>query len=331
MSTAPHPSWCGRLRRALAIAIAVVITGGCGGDDGVAGPPPATSKGAVIVADAASPVALVSEPDGGFLFGERLTGAIRHVDAEDRLDPNPVAVVDTAGNEDDQRGLLGITRGTDGTVYVSWTRRIDGRLVVGRLDTDTPRSPVASPTVIWVGPVSADQANGGGLAIGSDDAVLIGVGDLLAPGVLADDLALPNRKVLKLDPHGPPDQVPTVMSTGWNNPFAIVTDENAVTWVADNAAGDNPERMGRADQSAERGSDLDRSDGQIAPSGLVSLGSGRFGVCGYVSHRLDEVHVTAGRAASTGRVLADDCWTSAALLTDGRLVTATLDQILAFN
>ena len=284
----------------------------------------ATSSNApteVLVKQVKFPAALLAEPTGSLLFGERLTGQIRRITPAGELEPEPVATVQTLGSEDDQRGLLGLVLLPDSRLVASWTRSSDNRLVAGVV------FPAAEAQLIWEGPVSADRANGGGLALSAESEVLIGIGDLLADPNLAEDETVPNRKILALDPNGLPDQLPKILSTGWNNPFAIAVAPDGTPWVADNSAGDNPERIGRADRPASEAAALSTDGLTIAPSGLVALGSDRFGLCGYVSKQVEELNVREGRAERTGRVLADTCWTSVAALPDGRIVTATLDEI----
>lgn len=104
-------------------------------------------------------MALVAEPTGGLLFGERLTGQIRRITTAGELEPEPVATVQTLGSVEDQRGLLGLVLLPDSRLAASWTRSSDKRLVVGVV------SPAAEAQLIWEGPLSADRANGGGLAL----------------------------------------------------------------------------------------------------------------------------------------------------------------------
>ena len=250
-------------------------------------------------------------------FGERLTGRIRHVLADGRLAEDAVAIVPVIGSTGDQRGLLGLARTPGGRIFAAGVRPGDRRLVVVEV------GPVAPLRLVWVGPVTAERANGGALAFASDGSLLVGIGDLLADPALAGDSAVPNRKILALDVDAAPDQQPRVMSAGWNNPYAITVDAHGVPWVADNAGGRERERMGRADRPATEARPLGRAGETRAPSALVSLGRNRFGVCGYVSRRVDEVRVVNGTASVTGRVLARPCAEGATRLADGRLVTAT--------
>jgi hypothetical protein len=275
-----------------------------------------------VVPDAAFPVGLLAEPDGGFLYAERLTGTVRRVDPDGRLAPEPVAAVEVVGRQDDQRGLLGLARTLDGTLVGAWTRPEDGRLVVGELTG--AGTPGGEEGLIWVGPVSADLANGGHLVARPDGTLVIGIGDLLAARELADDPTTPNRKVLALDPGGPADQVPTVLSSGWNNPFALTVTGDGTVWLADNTEGELPERIGRADRPSTDAVALDPAGGpERAPAAMVAFPDGRLGVCGFVSARMDEYRIVGDRAEPTGRVLVAPCQQGAARLSDGRLVTAT--------
>jgi hypothetical protein len=179
----------------------------------------------VLVADAAFPAAMAALPDGGVLYGERLTGRVIRV----RTDGSTAAIGSVeVSTEGEQRGLVGLAvRGDE--VFVSFTGA-DPRLRVSNVEG----------TTIWRGPYSADRANGGRIAFGPDGTLVIGVGDLLDPQAAADP-STPNGKMLALDPDGPGDQRPAVISSGWNNPFAFASD--GTLYVADNAGGDGDERL----------------------------------------------------------------------------------------
>lgn len=265
------------------------------------------------------PVAPVALPNGGLLYGERLTGRIRSMGADGTLEAEPIATLASNGALNDQRGLLGLARMADGRVFASWTRAEDGRLVVGEV---TPGSG-AVPRLVWVGPQSANRANGGSLVATERGDLLVGVGDLLGNRALADDPRAPNRKLLALDPDGRADQLPRVLSTGWNNPYAVTATRAGVPWVADNSGGRAPERIGRGNRPANAAVPLTKTPATIAPAGIVALGEDRLGVCGFVSRRVDEYRIRDGAATPTGRRLAAPCSTGTALLADGRLVTLT--------
>ncbi|MBK5288674.1 MAG: PQQ-dependent sugar dehydrogenase [Acidimicrobiia bacterium] len=273
------------------------------------------------VAHVRFPVGLVARPGGGVLYGERLTGEIREVAPDGTQAKTALSAVAVAGAETDQRGLLGLARSQDGRLFASWTRPGDGRVVVGQVHRS------GAPRLLWIGPESADRANGGSLALLPDGRLLIGVGDLLEDRSLADDPTVPNRKILTLDPDGASTQIPTVLSVGWNNPYAVTVAADGVPWVADNSGGRAPERIGRADRPAADAVPFPRTKSPIAPAGLVELGRARLGVCGYVSQALTEVVIRQGRPQPTGRVIVEPCSLGAVVRPDGRIVTATLHAL----
>ncbi len=294
----------------LIVAVAGVAVVASLADD--AGPPETT----VLVTEAASPVALVALSDGGLRYGERRTGRIREVDPSGRLRPEPVAEVAVRAGPG-QRGLLGVAVDGGSRTFAAWTRASDGRIVVGQVAPGAPR-------LVWEGPPSTELANGGHLAVAPDRRLVIGIGDLQAPD-LRDDPDAPNGKLLALDPDGPADQRPELLSSGWNNPFAFTFTADGALWVADNAPGERPERIGRGDGDGRPRTDL---AGRAAPAALVALADDRLGLCGYVSGRLREVRIDGDRAEAPGRTVAEPCRTGAAVLADGRVVVATDDALL---
>jgi len=314
-----------RLAVVAATLVAVVLTtAACGRDDPAPGGLGA-SKTAPVVIDAAFPVALLADDQGGFVYGERLTGRVRHVSSDGTLDPRAIATVDTDGADDDQRGLLGLAESHDGTLYAAWTRADDGRLVVGRIAIGQVAT---DPMLAWVGPPSSQLANGGHLAFAPDGRLVIGIGDLQADHALGDDPAVPNRKLLALDPSGPPDQEPTILSSGWNNPFAFTFTPDGTLWVADNTGGSGPERIGRGDRPASESLALgSEGNGDVAPSVLVALDDSRLGLCGFLSGRMQLVVINDGAPTAPGAELADQCSTGATRLHDGQLVVATPTEI----
>ena len=270
----------------------------------------------VVVADAAFPVGLAALGDGGFRYGERVTGRIREVTAAGRLLPAPVAVVAVRASPG-QRGLLGVAVDRRDRTYAAWTRRGDGRLVVGQVAPGPAR-------LVWRGPPSTDLANGGHLVSAPDGDLVIGVGDLQDRAAL-DDPDAPNGKLLALDPDGPADQRPRALSAGWNNPFAFTFLPDGSLWVADNAPGRQPERIGRGDRSRPRV----ELGGRRAPAALVALGPGRLGVCGVLDPvvRAVDVDVDGHGPGPPGRPLATPCSLGAVALADGRIVLATEDSL----
>ena len=308
--------------------VATLLAAAACGSDSTASGSVGSAKTEPVVADAAFPVALLPDGQGGFLYGERLTGQVRHVSSDGALDQAAVATVDTRGADDDQRGLLGLAESGDGRLYAAWTRTTDGRLVVGRIAGGQEETDPADPVLVWVGPPSSQLANGGHLAFGPDGRLVIGIGDLQADHALGDDPTVANRKILSLDPAGPSDQQPTILSSGSNNPFAFTFTPDGTLWVADNTGGDGPERIGRGDRPASDALALGtEGDGDIAPSVLVALDDTRLGVCGFLSGRMQLVAIVDGAPTAPGPELADQCSTGGARLDDGRIVVAGPTEI----
>ena len=251
------------------------------------------------------PAALAVGPDGALYVGERRTGRVLRVAADDLTErrPRPIEVARFDVATDGQQGLLGLAVTVDGWLLAGLTAPADAQgparqeVVRRRLD-----DPAALPQVVWRGPGTADLAVGGRIVLAPDGRVVTALGDY---GDGRQDP--PFGSVLSLDPAGPPDQVPQVLSTGWNNPFALAYAPDGALWVADNAPGSTPERLGRGDAPGPR-YDL---EGSRAPSGLAATGDDTFLLCGYLSKELTRLRVPVDGAAGDGVVAqpgsAGDC------------------------
>jgi Glucose / Sorbosone dehydrogenase len=271
-------------------------------------------SGRILVEEAAFPAAMVGLPDGGLLYGERLTGRIRVVEPDGQLRPRPVAQVDVS--DEGQRGLLGLAHAGP-ELYAAWTEP-GGRIVVGRVAPGPPR-------MVWEGPPSARLANGGHLEVSLDGDLLIGIGDLLRPDLI-DDPGAPNGKILSLDPDGPPDQEPRVVAGGWNNPFAFDAGPGGELWVADNEPGDDPERLVRVAPDGSPGP-VTELPPDTAPAGLAVV-NGSLVVCGFRSGLLLPYRVSGDRAVPAGDPLVEDCKVGVTVLADGEIAYARTDAIL---
>lgn len=307
----------GRLVPRVWVAAAITVAAGCGGggSDGDGDAIRLAVEASVVFEPGTEPVALASLPDGDLLVGERRTGAVRRISANGGLS-EPIVRVDVQAGPDDQRGLLGLAV-TENHTYGAWTRATDGRIVVADLTDGLQR-------LVWEGPASSDLANGGHLATLPDGRLVIGIGDLQDPDRSADPDA-PHGKLLALDPAGPPDQDPVALSQGWNNPFAFVVTKSGDIWVADNAPGDDPERIGRGDRASARVA----LPGSRAPSALVEIDREHLGLCGYLDGELrlveltddDEPQLEDTETAATG------CRTGAVALSDSRFAVSDGEQV----
>lgn len=269
-----------------------------------------------MVDDARFPSAMAAMPDGGFVYAERLTGDVRLVTPDGRLVSEPLVRLDV-GVTGEQRGLLGLAADADGRVFASWTD-VDERLVVGEVTGGSVR-------IVWLGPPSADRANGGRIAFAPDGSIVIGIGDLLDPAAAADPRS-PNGKLLRLDPDGVAEQAPEVISSGWNNPFAFTFTPAGALWVADNAPVEEPERFARGDILGAP-AHVSRLPPHGVPTGLAALGEHRFLLCTYLTRQLRIVTVDDLGLAELGAPLAADCSLGVAILADGSVLYANETQI----
>jgi hypothetical protein len=260
---------------------------------------------------------------------DRRAGTIRSLDLA-AGDPSEDDVVTLAsievGIEGEQRGLLGHTV-IDSVRYAAWTDPDTEHLMVGALGAaGLDDSPAPIDRIVWDGGGTAGGAVGGHLEATADGALILGIGQLT-------DWAKEHGSgaILRLDPSGPPDQDPEVLSDGYINPFAfaVVGDQ---LWVADNAVGDDTERIGAID--LEPGSDRsDRADldatgsAPRAPSAIIALPDGDVAVCGFLDGQLRRWTLDPpGYGDELG-----PCLTGAVVLPDGTIVTATADGLVTIG
>jgi hypothetical protein len=140
--------------------------------------------------------------------------------------------------------------------------------------------------------------------------------------------------ILSIDPDGSPDDTGTELAVGFTNPWAFTVTESGEVWFADNAAGPDPddpdvddrERIGRADLVHDR-NDVPRiTEPGRAPTSMIELTDGRFGICGFLDNELrayEIVDTDAGERTALERAgTIMPCLTGAAIFADGTIVTA---------
>jgi Glucose / Sorbosone dehydrogenase len=288
---------------ACGIAIAACLSA-CGNGSapsaGSTSPPPA---GQFLIA------AMAPLPGGGFLWGNRVTGVIRRVNATGHATGGVVAQVAVATTN--LHGLLGLARTPDGRVFAAWTDRAD-RLTVGQVSPGPIR-------VIWRALAFARFDVGGHLAVTPQGKLLLGVGAGVIP---TTDAAAPTGDLVLLRPGQRPSQASLVLSTGWNNPFAFAYTPAGRLWVADNVPGTRGERLARGDLDG-RPTHVTPLPPGTAPSGLAAVSDSRLVLCGFQSHLLQPFRIAPGqRAVATGAPIARNCWIGVIRLADGRLAYA---------
>ncbi len=249
---------------------------------------------------------------------DRRAGTIRSIDVDEPATVTVLASIDV-GTEGEQRGLLGHTV-IDGVRYAAWTDPDTEHLLVGSLTSD---SPAGVDRIVWDAGGTAGGAVGGHLDAAPDGRLILGIGQLTD---WAEDHG--SGAMLALDPLGPPDQVPVVLSDGYINPFAFTVTGDQL-WVADNAVGDDIERTGPIDLANPAArvdrNDLDASDaGPRAPSAIVALPDGELAVCGFLDAQLRRWSADPpGYGDGLG-----PCLAGAATLADGTIVAATADALV---
>lgn len=316
------------------IVIAALMVG-CG-DDGNGSD--GTSPRTVIELDDSQPGDVIAlRTTGGdsnvIEWIDRRSGTIRSIDVsvDDPSSDDVVTVATIAvGTEGEQRGLLGHTV-IDGVRFAAWTDPDTEHLLVGALTDNGATATVER--IVWDAGGTAGGAVGGHLGATSDGRLVLGIGQLTDWAKAHGSGAM-----LLLDPAGPPDQTPTVLSSGYINPFAfaVVGDQ---LWVADNAVGDDTERIGAIDlldpivpadpSSPSIGrDDLDATGSDPrAPSAVVELPDGTIAVCGFLDGELRRWSADPPRYGDS----LGPCLTGAAVLGDGTIVTATADGLVAIT
>jgi hypothetical protein len=295
-------------RAAMLSLLAAVAVGGCGSANERA-PRPASRPTSRVLIEAPPSAALSRHADGGLLVAPLAGGPIGFVRSDGRLIDSGFRAPPV--RTDGQRGLLSLALSPQDVLYASWVPRGSDRLVVGILGR-------RGSAIIWKGPHTTSFANGGHLEFEPDGRLVIGIGESkLRPRA--------SGAMLSLDPNGPPYQVPRILSTGWNNPFAFAFTPDGSLWVADNATGRKPERLARGDGGEPY--DITNLPRKTAPSGLAALPNGDLALCGVISGTLDRYrHQPDGHWKRIG-MIAPRCRYGVALLTDGRLAYADRNAI----
>jgi hypothetical protein len=251
-------------------------------------------------------------PDGTVRFAER-AGTVIDVGSDGSTRRTVTRLkVPTNG----QRGLVGLDVDRAGKTVISWVRA-DGRIVVGVLPTGRAKNP--QPREVFVGPVTADVANGGHLLIEPDgNHVIVGFGDFKKGGRAGKFLriSLPSTASVKAKVEE--------LGVGWNNPYAFDWRDGARTGgaivVADNSPANDPEEVAELN-----GTKFGPLPAKMAPSAIAMLSGGAKPegiICGYWSNELNLYRFVANKIEKL-QTLADDCTTTVRLLPDRRLIYAS--------
>jgi hypothetical protein len=300
-------------RRWTALALAATLAlAACGSDD-------AESVSIVPLGDAApgASVGLLATEVDGTRYVEwldRLARTILRLDIDSDVTIETVASL-PVGTDGEQRGLRGQVT-IDGRRFLSWTQPDTFELVVGELLPD------GSQRIVW----SAGEAGGdaiGGVLDQRDGQILLGLGR----NTEWDAAGGVGGAILLIDPDGTPDQQADELSVGYTNPWAFAATGNGSIWVADNAAGpdpddesrDNVERIGRADLEPDRNEMREVNWPGRAPAAMVKLPDGRIGICGFLDNELRAYDIVDDTLERAGTII--PCLTGAAVFADGTVAT----------
>jgi glucose/arabinose dehydrogenase len=314
MTADPRRSWPARATAALAsitIAAALGFT--------LAAPASAASQRLLT---ARFPAAMAALPNGGLVYGELETGRIWSVSAKGKRARLPLARVLVSTNG--LKGLLGLAVRRQG-VFAAFTSSKEHRLLVEQVAPGRAR-------VVWRGPATAGEANGGRIAFAKDGRLLVSLGDRdrsVRPDAQGNPIVPPwpgfSGRIISLDPAGVSSQAPVELARGWFNPFSLAVTPSGAVWVADNSIGDD-EHLARADLGPQPASAIKLP--HMAPAGMVATSDTDLYLCGFVSRRLDHYVVGAdGLPVRRPNPIVRDCSVGVIALRDGRLAYATETQI----
>ncbi|MEM8619437.1 MAG: hypothetical protein AAGF73_06915 [Actinomycetota bacterium] len=328
-----------RLLAVAAVAGVVATLAACASDDDEGGEldEPATILDLTefVDIDPGDVLSLRDDGAGGVEWIERRSGRVVTLPDIARFFDEPasaddvetIATIDVIGADGEppvgQRGLVGHTVIGD-TRYAAWTDPDTDELLVGTVDDE--------PRIVWAGGGTDDGAVGGQLrpyVADGTERLLLGIGQLTDWAQVNDSGAM-----VTLDPAGPSDQEPRIVSDGYINPFAFdVTDDGSALWVADNAVGDDSERIGRGDL-LDRNGHSEVGGENRAPAAMLELDEATLLICGFLDGELQRWNVAGMSPARVDTV--GPCLTAVASVelgdhTDGTsvLVNATADALVA--
>lgn len=302
-------------RTALACgAAAVAAVAAIGLDASIPGPPmpsPPAPRAAQDLPDAPgtvrldaddrplNPATVLTPVPGGreLLWATRGTGTVRRgaLTADGVGVGQPIAELAVAPGP--AGGVRGLVATDAGRVFASFVRERDRRLIVAEIGLVHPR-------VVWRGPRVGGQLGGGGLGVTKSGRLVLGVGDQ-GRTVAASDARSILGRVVTLAPEGPASQTPRRLSRGWHDPTALAIGRAGHVWIADRAAGDDAERLGRADRPR---AGAVRSSFRREPVALaVGDGGQTLLVCGRRSGRIDRTALRGVVAGSEPEVLRARC------------------------
>lgn len=209
-------------------------------EGGTEGAPPTPTVAAETVAQLELPIALEPRAGDDHLWVAERKGRVRRlaVGADGQLTPAGAPVLDLTDQTtvDAERGLLDLAFSEDGSsLYVSYTD-LDGntRLVAYEVEGETVDTD--SRRVLLAVDQPYPNHNGGGVVLGPDGRLWVGLGDGGSgddPENRAQDPDTPLGKMVRVDPEadGAPD--PEIVVSGLRNPWRFAFDTDGSLWIGD--------------------------------------------------------------------------------------------------
>lgn len=115
-----------------------------------------------------------------------------------------------------------------------------------------------------------------------------------------------------------------MLSSGWNNPYALTIGPEGDLWLADNIGGGCCERLAHLRRNGVPViTELGDDQHEIVPAALVPIGPDRFGVCSFFTQQMLAADVVGDRLAPPTGPVFDGCSIAAVRLDDDRVVIAT--------
>ena len=211
-------------------------------DEGIESLPPGTSIETILPNLTGRPVAMAFDPEGRLFYTEKMSGNVR-LYANGTLQASPVINFPAQSGNFDERGLLGIAIdpdfATNHYIYVYWSCGSAGGCdpFENRLSRFEEQDGAGSnPVVIWSAPDSAASSihNGGNIHFGPDGKLYITIGDDGDVPANAQNVAVKNGKIHRINSDGSPapgnpvfsqpGALPSLFAMGLRNSWDFVID-----------------------------------------------------------------------------------------------------------
>lgn len=234
-------------RAALGAALIALAVGACSGNpaDTDRGSAPVTAPAGssvrptpvgprVVTADLVAPVAVAWRSGDPRVYVAEQDGRVVTVGPDGRVGRTPALEVDVASGG--EQGLLGLAFSADGTEMFTYITDPDGDTRVDAWSVGAEGVDPASRRTLLTVDQPFDNHNGGGLVVGPDRLLYIGLGDGGGAGDPQGNAQDPDSllgKIVRLDPQARPPR-PEIFMSGLRNPWRFSFDRRTgAIWIGD--------------------------------------------------------------------------------------------------